>query len=462
MTDKKSITGKWIRAVLTIAYFYILFVVQGIAFLGDSGQYMNMHPNREPLYPLFLKMIEAITTEQAFYPCLGIIQNSIAIVGVWYLLYVVQKVFPSKEWMKFVNWIFVMLPYIVTPLFSETGFSFPNAILSEALTLPLFYIFIGCILQIMFSEKRGSRFAGLFLAFLLSLTRAQMLTAFILWAIACGYAIWNHSGSQKRILQTGLIALMVFISIPTRTMLIKGYNQVVRGRYISNTYGKVQLLTNFLYNADREDRELIADSEQQLIFDRMMDKIEEMEAGYQSAPQNLSGRIAHLEKQHDIIKFQIIEGTLKEYYEGEKGVDDYVDLKIIGDQTSEAIMKSVMFEHVGRWFINYLLLGGNGLIRTIAVVHPLFSPVAILLYLLAILGVILVLRKDRKNKAGIWMLFVLLSIFGNVYGTAMTIMCLSRYMIYNFPLFYMAGLFISVEMIKIYGAGFFKIPQKRG
>lgn len=461
MTDKKSIIGKGIRAVLTIAYFYILFAVQGVA-LGDSGQYMDMHPNREPLYPLFLKGIEAITTEQSFYSCLGILQNGIAITSVFYLLYVVQKVFPSKEWMKFVNWFFVMCPYVMTPLFSETGFSFPNAILSEALTLPFFYIFIGCILQIMFLEKKGSRFTGLLLAFLLSLTRAQMLTAFILWAIACGYAVWSNPNSKKRILQTGLIILLVFISIPTRTMLIKSYNQMVRGRYISNTYGKVQLLTNFLYNADREDRELIANAEQQMLFDRMMDKIDEMEAGYQAAPKGIRGKIAHLEKQHDIIKFQIIEDTLKEYYVDENGVNDYVDLKLLGDQTSESIMKAIMFEHMGRWFINYLLLGVNGLIRTIAVVHPLCSPIAIALYVFAIVGTILILRKDRKNQAGIWMLFVLLSIFGNVYGTAMTIMCLSRYMIYNFSLFYMAGLFISVEIIKIYGAGFLKIPQKRG
>ena len=64
---------------------------------------------------------------------------------------------------------------------------------------------------------------------------------------------------------------------------------------------------------------------------------------------------------------------------------------------------------------------------------------AILIYLLAIILVIKAFLKKNKKEA-YSMLLVLVTIAGTVMGTGLVIQCITRYMIYNFAFFYIAGM----------------------
>ena len=55
-------------------------------------------------------------------------------------------------------------------------------------------------------------------------------------------------------------------------------------------------------------------------------------------------------------------------------------------------------------------------------------------------------KNNRKSRAALLMLLALVMIGVNVFATALMIMCLSRYMIYNTALFYIAGLMCLKEL----------------
>lgn len=102
------------------------------------------------------------------------------------------------------------------------------------------------------------------------------------------------------------------------------------------------------------------------------------------------------------------------------------------------MIKKLLPACLGQWLYDYLLLCRNGFVRSIAVVHPLINPIAFLLYLLAAGLSIWQIAARKKYAAAVVMGTALLFIAANVCATSITIMCLSRYMIYGFSLFYIA------------------------
>ena len=97
---------------------------------------------------------------------------------------------------------------------------------------------------------------------------------------------------------------------------------------------------------------------------------------------------------------------------------------------------------------NYFVIASLGFVRSIAIDKGMLSYFAVLLYIVAIGIVLYLLRKDWKNPAAWFMIFVLLLICGTVFGTSIMIECISRYMIYNLPLFYIAGMTMLEEIRK--------------
>ena len=102
----------------------------------------------------------------------------------------------------------------------------------------------------------------------------------------------------------------------------------------------------------------------------------------------------------------------------------------------------------GQWLYDYLLLCRNGFIRSIAVVNRWINWAALAIYLAAAALTIRALIKDKKSGPVRVMGLALLFIAANVCATSLTIMCLSRYMIYGFSIFYMAFFLLLVEVMR--------------
>ena len=102
----------------------------------------------------------------------------------------------------------------------------------------------------------------------------------------------------------------------------------------------------------------------------------------------------------------------------------------------------------GQWFYDYVLLCRNGFVRSIAVVHPLINWAALLIYLAAGSLSLYLMCVKKRFEAAFVMGVALLFIAANVCATSITIMCLSRYMIYGFSCFYMAFYLLLREIGK--------------
>lgn len=436
----KKFPFSWLLPVL---FFAALWLIGTTGIYNDSNQYIAMHIHREPLYSFFLWIFRSLFGETKYLDIVRFLQNGLAAFSVIWLAESLKKRFDFGQWMEALVCLILLAPHIITPVFSASGLVLSNGVISEALGLPLFYLFTAQCMKMVYTRQRGAALSSLLLSLFLSLVRGQMMFTILLWLVFAGaVVIVEKKKLAKRLL---ICVVCTALAFGTRTLLVKSYNLVFNGYFINNTFGSVGLLANILYAADEEDAERIADQDARVMFELSYRLAKEQGATYQDAPEGFFNRAAHLEKWHDAIKFEMIEEPWRQLHDRE-GFIDYIPENVESDRIAATIVKSLLPAVLGRWLYDYLALACYGLIRSIAVVHPLLNWYALTAYLAYIVLAALAWRKNHNSNA-VWLAaFSLLAVLANVFATSMIIMCLSRYVIYGLPLFYVSGLMLLYEL----------------
>ena len=436
----KKFPFSWLLPVL---FFAALWLLGTTGIYNDSNQYIAMHIHREPLYSFFLWIFRSLFGETKYLDIVRFLQNGLAAFSVIWLAESLKKRFDFGQWMEALVCLILLAPHIITPVFSASGLVLSNGVISEALGLPLFYLFTAQCMKMVYTRQRGAALSSLLLSLFLSLVRGQMMFTILLWLVFAGaVVIVEKKKLAKRLL---ICVVCTALAFGTRTLLVKSYNLVFNGYFINNTFGSVGLLANILYAADEEDAERIADQDARVMFELSYRLAKEQGATYQDAPEGFFNRAAHLEKWHDAIKFEMIEEPWRQLHDRE-GFIDYIPENMESDRIAATIVKSLLPAVLGRWLYDYLALACYGLIRSIAVVHPLLNWYALTAYLAYIVLAALAWRKNHNSNA-VWLAaFSLLAVLANVFATSMIIMCLSRYVIYGLPLFYVSGLMLLYEL----------------
>ncbi|MBD9123954.1 MAG: hypothetical protein EGP68_04150 [Lachnospiraceae bacterium] len=436
----KKFPFSWLLPVL---FFAALWLLGTTGIYNDSNQYIAMHIHREPLYSFFLWIFRSLFGETKYLDIVRFLQNGLAAFSVIWLAESLKKRFDFGQWMEALVCLILLAPHIITPVFSASGLVLSNGVISEALGLPLFYLFTAQCMKMVYTRQRGAALSSLLLSLFLSLVRGQMMFTILLWLVFAGaVVIVEKKKLAKRLL---ICVVCTALAFGTRTLLVKSYNLVFNGYFINNTFGSVGLLANILYAADEEDAERIADQDARVMFELSYRLAKEQGATYQDAPDGFFNRAAHLEKWHDAIKFEMIEEPWRQLHDRE-GFIDYIPENVESDRIAATIVKSLLPAVLGRWLYDYLALACYGLIRSIAVVHPLLNWYALTAYLAYIVLAALAWRKNHNSNA-VWLAaFSLLAVLANVFATSMIIMCLSRYVIYGLPLFYVSGLMLLYEL----------------
>lgn len=270
------------------------------------------------------------------------------------------------------------------------------------------------------------------------------MTTILLWAFLLVIRIWIGKKYRLLFISVSAVALVFLL----RDFTVHVYNYGVTGYFMGNTYGKVNTLTNVIYACDEEDREVFTEGDmEQAFFDCFYNKAMEQGLNYSFAGESFSERADYLEDKHDILKFQILEAELSAYYFS-LGEVDYYEQSSMSDEMAGRMMKKLLPACFGQWLYDYILLCRNGFVRSIAVVNPIINFAALFLYLAAAgLSFLQVFYKKRFQAAAV-MGVAFLFIAANVCATSMTIMCLSRYMIYGFSLFYIALFLLVREIVR--------------
>ena len=439
--DRKRVL---VLSLALLAFFGGMSAASGIGIYGDSQQYITMHVHREPLYPLFLALFRGIAGEGDGGLALAVAaQNLLTAAGIIALAEYLRRRFRLRLPGELLLIALQLAPHIVTKYASHYGIFMESAIMSEALCIPLFQLFTLFMLRMVYERKICDVVCSFALAFLLSLTRTQMVTTLLLWALAVGFLLLLRRRYRRLLLP----ALALAAAFGARTLVTHTYNYVITGYFIGNTYGPVNILTNVMYAADEADGEVFAEgSIERTFFEQFYREADAIGANYKYGGSTFAEKTAHLEEYHDRLKFDVLDADMSAYFFAVGG-GDYYKKDLMADDLARRMTARLLPVCLGQWTADYLRLCVYGLIRSIAVVHPLVNWAAFALYAAAIALLCVAVRRRRQDSAAWVMAFALLFIAANVGATSVTIMCLSRYMIYGFSIFYMALFLLGREIL---------------
>ncbi len=461
--DKRNLIFLGIFAV----FFGALFLTGEPVYTGDTFQYENQMVMREPGYALLIQLLRLISPD-GHYRLLTALQCVTAIAANTVVIVFFRRRFDLNLPFSFLFAAVLLAPHIMTPVFASTHLVLTNALMTEGILFSLYPLAVVSLLDMMWSGKpvgkESMRTIGLF--FLLSLIRGQMMVLFVVWFLV-GYVMAVKNATEKtdrtrsgldtfqlaeNIARQGLIAAVAVIVLvfAARTVLIRTYNYCEQGLFVDTASGKAMSFANILYVADREDGMAIADDGLRELFYEMYDSADADRMNEKYAPSGILNKAAYHEKCHDELNFTYFAEPAKRYVGERQGIytDRYQELMIAIDEVADQLSKQLMPEVAVRYLRNYLNVTALGFVRTVAYENPVLSWYALFIYMAAVALTVWLWRKGRGGMAASFMAVVLLTIVGNVCATALMIQCISRYMIYNLPLFYMAGMLELRELLR--------------
>lgn len=432
-------------------FFGFLLVTGEPQYLGDTFQHENQFVTREPVYALLIQFLRWVSPKN-HYQMIIVVQNVLAIVANTIFVCVLRREWKIKWYMLPVFMVILLAPHIMTPLASSSGMVVTNSLLSEGISYSLYLFYIMYILKAVWRRTILGRDSMLAFGWAIgvSLVRGQFMILILVWFLAMGLI----AVLQKQWKQIGILVVMLAVAFVGRGLIVRTYNYCEQGLFVDTVSGKAMSVANVLYVADRADGEAIADDGLREVFYEIFDRAYADEMNDQFAPNGLLARAAHHEACHDALNFDYFAIAAKEYVTATTGitVEDYQRMMVEVDKVAAALMAELLPQVLGRYAYNYVAMVMMGFVRSVAFVHPIFNWYALAIYLVAILLTVFVWMKKQDSKAAPFMALVLLMITGNVTGTSLMIQCISRYMLYNLPLFYMAGLLLLVDCYEIYRA----------
>ncbi len=463
-----------------LSFFVILWKMAPLGIFPDSGSYITMQNGREPLYPLFLAFFRRVfhekdtiewlaasgqlDTEKGWeylnaWPALHVstlLQSLLAGYGCYRLFMSVRKVFHTRLFLSILIGLGTLIPYVLTPLASASGMMLNKAVLTEGLAFPLYYLFIAALIRAVFADltaeddeqavaatlrKKVHAYGLAFLyALLLVLTRNQMLVAFGLWCLCVlreMLGIMRRKGFLHSMKLGAVLAVSVIAFFALRTAGNEIYNRNVHAGYHGTDTGSYNLLTTAIYLAEPSDIGKIGDVRLQALFQKMYNEADMRKLTSTYAGSGLLTRAYHYEDCYDAIGLEIQQPILFGDA-ADRGISDDDALnEVVGE--ANAMVRALAPTLMGKYIVNYVCTCISGFTRSIAASGTLLGFAALIFYLAAVILTAMRLKADRRDKRAWLMIFALAAIVVNVCATSLMIMCLSRYMIYNIALFYIAG-----------------------
>lgn len=448
--NKKIELNTGIINVVLIVIFAILFLMGDYGIAGDSNSYITMGLTREPGYPLLLCIMRALFGEEAYFVPLAFVQNAFACISVmWVAHYFGRRIFNSGlgYW---VSALILSLPYLFTPVFSRTHLVMANKIMAEGITLPLYYLFMLYIVKVIFEEDRFLKNAALawVVSLALVLARGQLILSAIIWFITMVIRLLR----EKKYTKIYITVLAVILLLACNTIITRMYHGINSGVFTATASSKPMILANALYVSQPEDGEGIQDPELKELFERVYKELDGQGMLYRYAEGGCMDKALHQEACHDTISFDYFEPIKNDiYYHSDHHeilmADGYPAYLIKQDEIASALTGELLKNNWPRYLTNYMNMCVLGFVRSIAVDHPLLNVYALVVYILGAALLIYTWRRNGFTNEVFFLGMTYVSIAGFVTATSLFLQCITRYMIYNLPFFYIAGFLLLVKTV---------------
>lgn len=435
-------------AILAAVFGYFAFFREMME-LGDSFQYLNQMVSREPIYALFLKILTGIFGERYGRPLL-ILQNLLAVVSIYWLYIRLTDLFKLPKFFEWAVVVFLLAPHLITPLAARSGMVITNSVMTEGIAMSLYYIWAGMMLTLLLgrysqNQKSAVVWSG-FLSFVLSMIRGQFLICIAVWLLVNVFVFFLQK-EYKKIL---FILLGALLLVGGKSYLTKAYHYVESDLFVATSSGPPMMLANVIYLSDIEDGVDIENEYLRNAYENMIRLVDEKQLSIKYGTGGIIEMAQFHEYGHETLNFDIVDPEIEAVVGEVDGVTsaDYEYMLVLIDGYASQIIGDVLPNILPEFIKNYFVIAALGFVRSIAVDRWIFPIYALIMYFVAAALSVILLKRDLKSSGAYFMLLTLVLICGNVFGTSIMIECISRYMIYNLPFFYIAGMAMLTELWK--------------
>lgn len=437
--------------VVSLAFYLVWYLLDGIILTEDAPSYINMQSDREPGYCLYLWMFRGIFGEKRYLHAAVAVQCIVAALAACAITLKLTGLF-SLNLLGSVGILAVQYGITLLNRFvAQRRYSYFNSIETEGLAYSLWVFYFLCLLGILYKKDKRSVAGAVFWSVVLISIRKHMLITLVILLIVM---VWVYIG-EKGWMKAGIYALFVCMLGFVGTKLVDcSYNLMTRGVFAPHTGDSSFILGTELYLADEGMAGHIRDAGQRELFLEIMRRADEKEYNIAYAGNGWQAIEDHYSSAYDRIKFDIVMVVIREYQEAE-GIPE-ADREAHYSLIAGTMMRELLPASVPKLAKLYVCNIIHGFITSVLKVHRVLNWAALALYLLYAVTITgLCVARNRRKRAGIkvhscnpvyFAVLVLVSIAVNVCFTSLTIYCQMRYMLYNTGLFYQAWGIMFLEL----------------
>lgn len=444
-------------------FFYLVLGQEWISIQDDSMLYLEprVYEGVMPIYPLFIFSLKVMFRENAYLVALVVAQSLLAIFCTLIFTLYLRRIFHLRFWETILIYLCCMLPFSI--YLPESGIT--HQIMTEGITYALFYVYFVFLLQYVLSKKSIWLLWVTVMAFVLALTRSQLLFLFIAIGIAFAYVQMEKSRTISKTkkaligitsLFCGAVATLVLVMLVYKvyglyltyqlpTMINWGQERVeevidnvvsepiiVKKKETTETMSQFTTLvmTRGFYEVDESDIELFELPEMKEIFMKVYKAVDEEKYRYVYARQDLYMWKDLICDKIPFIAFTEIENYLQE--------NPQIDL-----EPKEAVRElgtKVLFHHFDRYIYHTLRMMVSGFISSvffqIESIYLLCHIITLGLFLFAIIAGWYCNKINRSNIISTFTVVTVGSIVLQVVIVNVMFFGLQRYMVYVMGIFY--------------------------
>lgn len=414
---------KRIAIVWLLIVFLGQYLLMGVKYAPDTAAYEAFSVEVYPIYPTVLFLFRLPFGAEIGYIILGVCQNVFLVVSIYSLLNYLKEVYRLEVFYYFLLAFILAAVFIVQVLFTHTKMITSNTLISEALSIPFYFLFFRYSLETFIERTVRPFIYSCLFAVCLVLTRGQLY-----WVLVIIFMNGVRLAGLRRwraVLAGILACLIVTCGVQGTRYLQTAQTEDNQKKNPVNFF----ILSTAVYCSDSEDSLLFeANSGESRLFKIARDYMDDPEylAGFSYESGNLTARHEKFEANYDRLK-----SILKKNYEvlKEEGFDISVGY----------MMRILIFENLGAFLLHCAQNALVGLIRTVAILKPGIN-VCAFIFLGCMALCPLIFRKNKAlTKEKQLICLALLCTMLNVLIMSPSVFALSRYMFYNLPILYIAA-----------------------
>ncbi len=438
-----------ILLLLTILFFVLPgdFVPQ---FTNDSIGYIDKLILRSPLYPLWLSLFRCFFSEDFYLTAVIIGQTILAIFSVTALGMTIRKLFTVKPLLYCILYPFLLFPYGIELLTSDTPLLYQRTILTEGLSYSLFYLYLIFFLTALCRNHAKALLGSYLCSAILILLRGQMQLTLIFSVLLSIYLLFSMRKFKKQFLSLlgSMLCGIILLLVITKSITFV-YSQHVFGEPVKPEFTNTSYMINFLYTADDLDRSLFDNHPESEFINLIFDDLESSGYVYANRGTTLSDRRNHLMDANLYLKLHSYIPLANSYYGSDPSFSD-ADIYNTYESVAHDLLIALAPRHFGQWLSGFFSLFFYGTCEAVFFLYPPLKTLcyvyAYVVYFAALFLSVYRLKKAHDSIAARFMLCTLIMLTGNLAACCITIGSTGRYLSYFWGLFYIAGLLLLAEL----------------